>query len=123
MASMERRWGSYVRLCLNDRIELRRLSILAGGFCSQHWHDTKSNLFIVESGALRVKLLESQTEVLLGPGEAVTVASGLLHQFAADADSVVYELAIAKAGEMMDVDEIHRLTESGRREPEDAAKR
>ena len=48
-------WGTTQCLLRLPTFEMHRLEIVAGGYCSEHVHNAKHNLFYVESGVLAVR--------------------------------------------------------------------
>jgi len=84
----------------NPYNQVHLLEIKRGGFCSEHRHARKSNVFTVLSGHLEVRvwpgLYQNYDSTIIGPGESSAVPVGLWHQFLAIDDTVcleVYEAA------------------------------
>lgn len=126
-AMNEKPWGHWRLLYVDDVYELRKLTLKAGGWCSRHFHTTKCNVFHVLSGSVRVKEYYADTpgeegmfavHILTEGSEPVHIPAGVQHRFEVLEDAVVYEYSLAREGEKMDVNEIHRLDESGFREPQ-----
>ena len=118
---MERPYGKWQRLYVDGRVELRKIEIAAGGFCSWHYHDTKHNWLFVADGVLLVHTERSdkwdaQTQKISSGQPGAWLPDGVRHQFEAETDVVAYEFSMSLQGMMMDPDEIHRLSEAGKHE-------
>lgn len=77
-------WGETIALLSVPGVEVHRIEIEAGGYCSRHCHRTKFNAFIVESGRLEVKVwkeggLIDKTELFAQ--DVMVVPPGEDHQF------------------------------------------
>lgn len=95
-----------------------RLLADAGGYCSEHFHRYRHNLFIVHRGILRVRVEtgpDSWDEHILTAGSQLLVDAGIFHQFDAHTDVVCDEIYYPKSGSYIDMDDIVRRTEGGRR--------
>src|SRR3989304_3115412 len=103
-------WGTTALLYASRYVQAHLLEIKAGGFCSEHRHERKTNTFAVLSGRLEVRVWQDMTNdfdaTVLGPGEETVVSVGLFHQFRAIESTVCVEFY-----EAAEVDEdIHRRT-------------
>lgn len=88
-------WGDTSKIFCKNNVEIHRLNINAGGYCSIHHHNFKYNQFFVESGEIDVVIFRDNgiTETTtLRPNEQSTVPPKMKHQFKAIKDSVVYEI-------------------------------
>jgi mannose-6-phosphate isomerase-like protein (cupin superfamily) len=87
-------WGETTQFFQTDTVEAHFLKIKKGGFCSEHKHDHKSNLFFVISGKLMITIWRDGSEDLtvLGPGQASAVAPGFYHKFEALEDCKCIEI-------------------------------
>ena len=89
-------WGTTELLFCQNNIQVHRLEIKAGGYCSQHKHVVKYNKFYVESGEITIEVWNEHAshvdETHLCAGECSTIEPGEYHRFTADKDSVVYEM-------------------------------
>lgn len=89
-------WGSTQSLFHANNVEVHRISIVPGGYCSKHKHLNKWNLFYVESGKLQVEIwreksgLRDETEI--STGEMFAVPPGEFHRFRALTDVIAYEI-------------------------------
>ena len=104
-------WGSTCKLFDRNNVEVHRIQVKDGGFCSKHWHKYKFNLFYVESGRLWIRQWLANgdsSDIALVPGESLTVRPGVLHRFEALEDTVAYEIYWAELD-----DDIYRESQGG----------
>jgi mannose-6-phosphate isomerase-like protein (cupin superfamily) len=86
-------WGTTEAIFGNALIEVHRLIIEPGAYCSWHMHERKSNMFIVLSGELTIEVqkndypLTDRTTLL--PGDVTTVIPGEFHRFVAGTEPVM----------------------------------
>jgi quercetin dioxygenase-like cupin family protein len=77
-------------------VEISRIEINKGGFCSKHFHRSKFNSFFLESGKLKIKVWKNDydlcDETILEPGDFTTVNPTEFHQFEALEDCVAFEI-------------------------------
>jgi|TARA_R110002020_G_scaffold59967_3_gene162998 mannose-6-phosphate isomerase-like protein (cupin superfamily) len=78
-------WGTTEPLIVNSSLEIHRIKIVKGGYCSLHKHQSKCNAFYVISGKLIIerhkkdyKLVDKTT---LKGGEFTIVPAGEPHKF------------------------------------------
>jgi len=88
-------WGETSPLFNKNNVEIHRILVRHGGFCSRHRHAHKFNMFYVESGCLIVTIaqpydLADKTQVR--KGEICTVPPGLWHSFEAVEDTLAFEI-------------------------------
>jgi mannose-6-phosphate isomerase-like protein (cupin superfamily) len=89
-------WGTTEPIIVLPGMEVHRIEIKAGGYCSKHYHQHKHNLFFVESGALDVVVrreperIEDRTRLIRG--DKFTVVPTDVHWFEAVSDVVAYEV-------------------------------
>lgn len=109
-------WGTTEALFEKNNVEIHRIEIKAGGFCSEHRHASKANAFFVESGTLDVLVWESELDgpkaadvTTLTEGQMMTVPPGKWHKFAAQSDVVAYEIYWVE----LNADDIERRTIGG----------
>ena len=79
-------WGYTTEIFRNSMVSAHHLEINKGGYCSEHCHEFKFNLFYVISGVLEVTIWrdEKQTDVtVLGPGQSSAIPPGFYHKFEA----------------------------------------
>lgn len=90
-------WGSSCCLFDKGNMEIHRIEVHQGGFCSEHMHKYKWNAFFVETGCLEItvyredagKPIEDRTR--LSGGESTYVEPGLYHKFTAIEPTVAFE--------------------------------
>ena len=89
-------WGDTQNIFSKNNVEIHRIRVDAGGYCSKHLHEKKFNLFFLESGLLEVHIWKNDYNLcdvtVLGPGQMTVVEPGEYHLFKALKDSVVYEI-------------------------------
>lgn len=89
-------WGLTSQLFHKNNVEIHRIEIKEGAYCSNHKHEHKFNMFFVESGELLVKVWKNDynlvDETTLKKFEMTTIKPGEFHQFCANKDTVAYEI-------------------------------
>ena len=88
-------WGETEEIFNNGIVSVNHLKIKKGGFCSEHTHQRKTNMFFVVSGNLLVKIWKTVgvvDETVIWPGESTTVPPGVTHQFRAQTDVECFEI-------------------------------
>jgi mannose-6-phosphate isomerase-like protein (cupin superfamily) len=90
-------WGSTSLLWRTPLIEVHKLEIVAGGYCSWHKHQHKHNAFIVHSGALTIEIKKAAypltDKTVLRAGDFTTVRPGEEHRFVAGlSPTVAFEI-------------------------------
>lgn len=89
-------WGFTEALFARNNVEVHRIFVSDGGFCSKHKHDHKWNLFYVERGTLYIEVWKKDYALcdttILSAGQMAAVAPGEFHRFRALSDTVVYEI-------------------------------
>ena len=107
-----KKWGDVRRVFKSGTVSVHHLKIKKGGFCSEHRHRFKSNLFFVVSGNLKLIIWnESGTrdETVIWPGESSEIPPGVYHKFEALTDVECMEIYEAK----LRGEDIERKTEGG----------
>ena len=105
-------WGSTQPLFDKNNVEMSRIEVVKGGFCSIHHHNHKFNAFYVESGSLLIRVWKSYNlvdETTLGPGDITHVSPQENHQFFALEDTVAFEIYY----NILSLDDIERSTHGG----------
>lgn len=105
-------WGETEEIFNNGIVSVNRLKIKKGGFCSEHYHERKSNMFFIISGNLLVRIWKIDgivDETVIWPGESTTIKPGVTHQFRAQTDVDCFEIYEV---ELKD-DDIFRRTTGG----------
>lgn len=88
-------WGLSQLIFQKCGIEIHRIEVKPGGYCSKHKHKTKFNAFFVESGSLNISVwknaydLTDETE--LKKGDYTEVPPGEFHQFKSETGCIAYE--------------------------------
>jgi quercetin dioxygenase-like cupin family protein len=89
-------WGTTEKLFSTNNVEIHRINIKKGGYCSRHFHRFKYNQFYVESGLLDIKVEESNSQIVntttLYSGFTTTVEPNKLHMFVAKENTIAYEI-------------------------------
>ena len=93
-------WGTTQRLFKSGSAEGHYIEARAGGYCSRHKHQTRTNQFFVVEGRLAIALWEAADQIditILGPGEQATVPIGQDHLFMALMDTRAIEIYEARS--------------------------
>lgn len=89
-------WGTTEALFNMNNVEVHRISINAGGYCSQHRHAHKWNAFYVEKGELRIEVWSTLGGICdvttLQAGDMLNVRPGDYHRFMALTDVEALEI-------------------------------
>lgn len=106
-------WGETTLVFGNDHFSIHYLSIKGGGYCSQHRHHSKANIFFVISGRIRISQAKQGLidETELGAGESMRVEPQIVHRFEALCDSRMIEIYESK----LSPDDIERIDQGGLR--------
>lgn len=108
-------WGETVEIFNDSTVSTHVLEIEKGGFCSEHKHDQKSNIFYVIQGGLEVIIWTQEgvkDKTILQAGQGTTVPAGVWHKFHALTDVICVEIYTCRfIGQ-----DIERRTTGGRKE-------
>ena len=89
-------WGNTQLLFNKSNVEIHRLIINKGGYCSKHKHKHKYNMFFVESGIIEVHVEKNDYHLIdttvLTAGDITIVKPGEYHWFKGLNTGVVYEI-------------------------------
>lgn len=92
-------WGETIKVAGEKHWSVHVLHISKGGFCSEHKHSAKINVFYVISGQLAVtiqqggRLIDPMEDVTtLNAGDRMTVPIEKYHRFTALKDTVCLEI-------------------------------
>jgi mannose-6-phosphate isomerase-like protein (cupin superfamily) len=90
-------WGTSEVVFNSNGIEIHRIKVKPGGFCSLHKHEHKSNLFFVEHGVLKISVCKNDYDLIddtyLNPGDKTTVSPGEFHKFESiEGEVIAYEI-------------------------------
>lgn len=108
-------WGKTTPLFCKNNVEIHRIEGRKGGYCSKHYHASKYNRFLVESGKLKITITKDYGSgvlddvTIIGPGEQTTVPPGQWHQFEVLEDCVAFEIYWVE----LDPNDIERETIGG----------
>ena len=104
-------WGSTRCLFRKNNVEIHRIEIQEGGYCSIHKHRNKHNAFYVERGRLVIRVWKDDLsdEIILTEGQYTSVDPGNFHQFEGLSDCIVYEIYWTE----LDADDIERNSIGG----------
>lgn len=108
-------WGDTEELFNNGIISIHHLKIKKGGFCSEHSHRFKSNIFFVLSGNLKLSIwtsVDNEDDTVIWQGESSEVPPGVYHKFTALTDVECLEIYEVK----LKGEDIERRTEGGLKE-------
>jgi cupin fold WbuC family metalloprotein len=89
-------WGTTALLYATRYLQAHLLEIKAGGYCSEHRHERKTNTFIVLSGRMEVLIwpegVTKMDTTVLTSGNMSTIPAGVFHKFHAIEDTVCLEV-------------------------------
>jgi mannose-6-phosphate isomerase-like protein (cupin superfamily) len=115
LAAEHKPWGLSELLIREPTLEVHRLTIQAGGYCSIHFHCHKLQYLFVVSGRLRLRTFTAtgrlSEERECATGDCVICDLDIRHQFEAVTDCLVYE--VYQSESLLDPLDIVRLSESG----------
>jgi mannose-6-phosphate isomerase-like protein (cupin superfamily) len=115
MQVIEKPWGKEEVIEFNDRYMVKKLTMWSGHRCSLQYHNVKQETIYVLSGQLRIiygPSVENLSSQVFGPGEHMTLKTGVVHRMEAVEDAVYLE---ASTPEM---DDVIRLSDDYQRAPE-----
>ncbi len=112
----EKIWG-YTREVVNSPYFSRHeLKLVAGGYCSLHYHETRSNNFHVTSG--KVEIIQMYGPVVkrnfLTAGESQCIPSLVPHMFVVYEDGTMIEEYYSDRGMVIVLDDIIRIVAGGK---------
>jgi len=103
MIKQSKVWGETAKIFSLNNVEIHRIEIEPGGYCSEHCHEFKYNQFFIESGEIEVTIYRDngiEETTVLKPYDQTTVPPKLVHKFKANRKSIVYEIYwVAMEGE------------------------
>lgn len=89
-------WGTTSELFSKNNVEIHRIEIKKGGYCSKHYHEFKYNGFYCESGAVEIHIWKPDSNIIdittLDQGAYTIVEPKVFHMFLAKEQSIVYEI-------------------------------
>ena len=104
---MGKTWGTTQLVFAFNGVESHGIFVKAGGFCSQHTHESKWNRFYVLKGGLLVRVHHENGETddtIIAAGQITDVPPGVRHSFEALEDT----LAIEYYWTVLEADDIDR---------------
>lgn len=108
-------WGYTTEFFRNSMVSAHHLEIKKGGYCSEHIHEHKYNLFYVISGRLEITIWREKNakdETVLTAGQESAIPPGFYHKFKAFEKTEcieVYQVLLIEP-------DINRRTQGGARE-------
>lgn len=113
-------WGRTRELVDSPFYSKHELEVVVGGFCSIHYHRWRANRFTVVSGEIEVVEFYGPqlVRVRLGPENTYDVPSLVPHMFIVYRSGVVFEEYYSDRGGQVRRDDIVRLIEGSRRDPD-----
>lgn len=89
-------WGDTSVLLQTPLIEVHKIHIQKGGYCSEHYHKHKWNMFYVIEGELEIHVRKNDYDLIdvtrLSEGDSTTVAPTEYHWFHAVTDVEALEI-------------------------------
>lgn len=89
-------WGHTNELFNKNNVEIHRICIESGGYCSTHKHCHKYNMFFVERGTLIVDVWKNDYDLvdrtILKSNQSTIVKPKEYHRFIAEENTVAYEI-------------------------------
>lgn len=89
-------WGETTEIFKNMNTEVHYLEINKNGFCSEHKHSHKYNIFFIIEGQLRIKIWRKKNEepdvTVIGEMGWSAVPPGTWHQFEATENTKCLEI-------------------------------
>lgn len=89
-------WGQTQSLFLKNNVEIHRIEVKQGGYCSKHKHEHKYNAFFVERGQLKITIWKNDydliDETIISDKQMSTVKPQEYHMFEAIEDTIAYEI-------------------------------
>jgi len=92
-------WGTTQLLFKSGSTEVHLIEARAGGYCSRHKHQTRTNQFFIIDGLLAIALWDGRPHAditILAPGESTTIPISQDHLFVALEDTKAIEIYQAK---------------------------
>lgn len=87
-------WGTTEEIFDNGSVEIHRIYVKKGGYCSKHKHQYKYNNFYIESGSLEISIFRDNLidSTTLSGAESTSIEPNVYHMFRAIEDTVAYEI-------------------------------
>jgi len=109
-------WGKTRELVDSPFYSKHELELIAGGYCSIHYHRERANRFIIQSGTVEIVEFFGPrfNRHLLGPDNTYDVASLVPHMFIVHKNGMMLEEYFPDRGGVVDRGDIIRLIEGGK---------
>lgn len=89
-------WGVTQKLFLQNNVEIHRIEVKSGGYCSKHKHNHKYNAFFVERGKLKITIWKNdydlEDETIISDLQMSIIKPQEYHMFHAIEDTIAYEI-------------------------------
>lgn len=119
MTSIRKPWGISKSIHSDPYIEVVRIEVAPGGYCSRHLHQAKSNAFQVIEGILFLTVEPNDGQIIRmtqKPSSAIyVIPPQVTHRFEAPVFTVAYEIYFASPGHFVDANDIVRYDCGGLR--------
>lgn len=116
MVWVNKAWGRTKEIVDSPFYSSHELEVIAGGYCSIHFHRERANRFTIKSGLVEIVEFFGTfiTRKLLGPENIYDVPSLVPHLFIVHKDGQLIEEYFPDRGGVVRRDDIVRLVEGGR---------
>ena len=89
-------WGHTSPLFNKNNVEIHRIEVNKGTFCSKHKHNSKYNMFFVERGELEINVWKNNYDLvdktILKSQQSCIVAPLEYHLFRSVEDTIAFEI-------------------------------
>lgn len=87
-------WGKTAEVLTQNNFSVHHLEIKKGGYCSEHSHKRKTNLFYVIKGELKISVWRDNgiDHTILTDGQTMTIPINIIHRFKAMTDVQCLEI-------------------------------
>jgi hypothetical protein len=112
---VEKCWGRTRELIDSPLYSKHELELVAGGYCSIHYHRVRANRFHLTEGSVEIVQFfgPTFTRHMLGPDNIFDVASLVPHMFIVHKNGRMYEEYYSDRGGVVEREDIVRLIEGG----------
>lgn len=111
-------WGWTRPIAESPEESLHELKVEAGGYCSIHVHEYRSNVFYVQEGKVSVVWLNKDRSVwserILTPSKKLEIPAGVWHMFKAWTDGAMFERYLPANNGRVRSSDIRRHNEGGK---------
>lgn len=89
-------WGETITIFNKNNVNVSRIVVKKGGYCSKHHHIKRINAFFIEKGCLEISVWKNDYDLIdktiIKDGEMTMVKPNECHQFTALEDTIAYEI-------------------------------